>query len=233
MNKKNNNFLCSDNPVIILNGLVTDKNKISDEQIINILHNKKKLIGKRNQKEDLYSKKIKNFPIKNSNLDIDQSIKLSEDSDSNNSPKIKSPQKTNNKIKGFIKSKKYKYSFDEDISFDSENSENELEKLRNAGTKSLNKKKKYQKEEKIRNNKKKQKIISDFPIKENSNDESFEEKNNINTNQFFFNNKNESSNDLKPNLIYKNVQKSNNYDEIENNCKKYSCTYASFYTPND
>ena len=86
MKEKRQNKFYLDNPIIVLNGLVTDKNQYSSEQTIQLLKKNKKVKGKKLKKENyiFINKNIDN----NEQLDNEKIITLSEDSDSNGESKI-------------------------------------------------------------------------------------------------------------------------------------------------
>ena len=233
MTEKRNNFY-SDNPAIVLNGLITDKNKYSYEQKCQFLNKKKKLDEKKIEKEDSPPKTRRKIAIKKTKLNNDNIITLSEDSDSNDSHKIKYPKKINNKNKLFINKNKIKISFNEEISTSESKKRKNENKLKKNKIKSQRepKRKNIKKKNKNVNNKNKNEIISDIIMEDDDVSEEIIEEND-NKSISLLNNKNDSNNQFINNINYKNVEKSNNYDDIKNKCKNESCTYISLYSPNE
>ena len=242
INKKNmtdrrNKKLYIDNPIIVLNGLVTDKNKYSRGQKIEFLKKKKKLNEKQSKNVSSPLKNRKNGTNNNNREKINNNIiMLSEDSDSNEIPKmknkknnVKSPQKDN-------KNKKIKKI--KNISTDEEEKENafspmsEVKKRKNALGDYKLKKNQYNNKRKISN------LIEDdeeYEI-EDDNDEILTNHKNKNKIRDVFPFKSSlMRNESVPNINYKNVEENINYDykEIRNKCKNNSCIYISLFNYNE
>ena len=210
MTDKGNKKFYLENPIIALNGLVTDKNEYSYDQIIQFINRKKKKITKgkiiqpnsfinnNNQNKNINKKKVKEENIININEELDSN----EIKNNNNSP-FKSPiKKTNknrnknlNKINNSSNMHSQKYEFEENK--DKQN----------------NIKKEYEKNKKI--------INDDFSVE----NENLSESNTDIKNNNSFNNKDEV------NIKYKNVEKCNlNYDEIKKKCENNSCVFISLFS---
>ena len=248
-----------DNPVIALNGLVTDKNKYSKEQTIQFINKKKKIDEKKKKKEETLNKNIKKK--KNIKLENEKIITLSEDSDSNNSvknnSKIQSPKKINNKNKKLIKNNK-KILSEEDISnnlsYEQKRRKN-LEKNNKAkaqkGEKPKTKMQTNNKIEKNNNkNEKKEKNVKNDRYNRNENTntkgvnniildeddddiEEVDESNDDIINILSDKNKNNFINKDIPNIKYKKVEKSLNYKDVIKNCKIDYCTYIPLFNSSD
>ena len=246
-----------DNPVIALNGLVTDKIKYSKEETIRFINKKKKLDERKRKKEEspIKNKKRK----KNIKLENEKIINLSEDSDSNNSEKnnskIKSPKKLNNKNKKLSRSYNNNSS-EEDIS---NNLSYEPKKRKNVEKNNKIKAQKEEKQKKIQKNNKNEKNeknnnkneninkkgnnknennnmkgINNIILDEDDDDiEEIVETNNDIKNMLSDKNKNNSKKKDTINIKYKNVEKSDNYNEIKQNCKDYNCTYIPLFNSSD
>lgn len=215
-----------DNPVIALNGLVTDKNKYSKEQTIQFINKKRKIDERKKRKEDTPQKKKKS-----KKLDKEKIITLSEDSDSNNS------SKNNSKIKSKNKKINKNIFSDEDIS---NNLSYEHKKRKNV---EKNNKTKVQKEKKPKKIQKDEKKYENINIKginniilDEEDDDDIEEI--VETNEdikYMLSEKNSNNliNKYILNIKYKNVEKSDNYNEITKNCKNNYCTYISLFNSSD
>ena len=230
MKEKRQNKFYLDNPIIVLNGLVTDKNQYSSEQTIQLLKKNKKVKGKKLKKENyiFINKNIDN----NEQLDNEKIITLSEDSDSNGESKINSEIKSSKKINDNIKPKKLKNK--NIISTDKKNPNIFDESIKNKKNEKNNKTNKNNKKE----NKKRIKPLLEVNDDDNhdnddndDNEEIIEIKNNIKDDSL---SKGILSNGLKPLQIkYKNVEVSTDYNEIKKICKNNSCTYIPLFNSND
>ena len=229
MTDKRKNKYIIDEPVIVLNGLVTDKVQYSNEQIKEFLK-KKKIIKEKNIKNVSSPKKTRKIAgninkrdlINNNNI-----IMLSEDSDSNEILKakknIKSPKKAKNQ-----RNKKNK-STDEEESLYGANS---VEKKKKSGLGDYKLKK-----NKININKKIHNIIVEDDDEEEKEDDSEEiSSDNYNKNKikdvFTFKSSIIKTNSI-PKINYKHVEESYNYNEIKDICKNKSCTYISLFNSNE
>ena len=223
-----------DSPVIVLNGLVTDKNQYSYEDKIELLRNKKKLKEKKLYIKDNSSHGIKstkkisrNKPIINN----EKVILLSEDSDSKEEYKINSEIKTskrkNNKKKRINNNT---VSSEDEISFNTRENNNKKRKIGDNKIINNNKVKApkiestykiYKDINKIENHKKNiSNIINDDSDNENISNNSSPTK---------YKNKKYVSDEFKLNINYKKVEESNDYENIRNNCKNNSCVYIPIF----
>ena len=212
-----------DEPVIVLNGLVTDKTQYSNEQIKEFLKKKKK-IKEKNIKNVASPKKTRKIAGNNNKRDLinnNNIIMLSEDSDSNEINKAKKNKKSPKKAK-IQKNKKNKSSDEEESLFGA----NSIEKKRKSGLGDYRlKKNKININKKIHNM-----IVEDDEEEENEDDNEQISSDNYNKNKikdvFTF----KSS---MPKINYKNVEESYNYNGIKDICKNKSCTYISLFNSNE
>ena len=244
---ENSNFEY-DEPIIVLNGLVTDRNEYPIEKKIDLLRKKKKINKKEikssrnNIKNNKYSKKKSNLSFKKENIseesnseimsfiDLDKSSDLKNDKIKN---KNKSLSKNLNSYEDFFYSQKYKINTQK----------------KNKSEKRIKKKKQNKKEEikNIKSESVKKNIFNNFNFGANNNiNKNRYQDDNDNENEFSIfsqeynnsiskgdnNNYNEysifSQEDEKIN--YKTVEKCLTNDEIKNTLKKNYCAYVPLYT---
>ena len=218
------------NPRVVLNGLVTDRNEYSYEEKKKLLNKRKKLSEKKISRKEANKVRNKRQLVK----EYESIINLSEDSDSFESPKINSEIKVS-KIKINNRNKNKKLNKNE-IIFDevSKNSMHEIKKNRRKI--SENKKKEKPNKKIIKKNKKesKKEIINNFINNESDNNDEIiitSDNNNDNDEEYKIFNKKEkdSSEETKPNIHYKNVELGTQYEDIKNNLKNNSCVYISLF----
>jgi hypothetical protein len=217
--RKNKFYL--DNPIIVLNGLVTDKNNYSYNDKIEFLKNKKRLKEKKinNKEKALQGKKStkkieKNKPKKNN----EKVITLSEDSDSNNDDhRFNSEIKTSKRK--INKNNKKQRPNSSSIFSDEEISDNII---------GNNHKKRKIKENKISNNKKIQKHEN---ISHNNmiNDDIYSDSHNDSNDLLLSKNKKIISDEQEINIKYKKVEESIEYNDIKKKCKEKSCVYVPLF----
>ena len=220
--KRKNKFIL-DEPIIVLNGLVTDKTEYSHEQIKEFLKNKKNIYEKKSK--NVSSPKKARKKIENNNREIinnNNIIMLSEDSDSNEIPKskknVKSPKKAKNK-----RMKKNKSTDEEENLFSSNSVVKKKKSGLGLGDYKL-------KKNKINEAKKSNLIVEDDEEKGEEDDEEVSSHNyNKKKIKDFFSFKSSiiEEDNSKPIVNYKTVKESNNYLEIRDKCKDQSCTYIS------
>ena len=225
--KRKNKLL--DEPVIVLNGLVTDKAQYSNEQIKEFLKKKKKIKEKntKNISSPKKTRKIAGNINKRDLINNNNIIMLSEDSDSNEIHKakknIKSPKKAKNQ-----RNKKNKSTDEEESLFGA----NSVEKKKKSGLGDYKLKK-----NKINiNNKMHNKIVEEDDEEEKEDDNEEISSDNYNKNKirdaFTFKSSIIKANSI-PKIHYKHVEESFNYDEIKDICKNKSCTYISLFNSNE
>ena len=236
MNQPYQSIINLGKPLVLLNGLVTDKNNYTEEQKIKMLKSKKALKNKipNNPKLIPHSSEIKSV---NNNImplseedDIDSSVKVI--SKFNNLKQQKSQESDDNIINKEINNTKPMFNNNDmyKINLSNKDEKAKKKKEKNNQNKTEIKRGKQKKKQEDTNNP----IISDFSSDYNNNIIEL----GVNTKEIrkmskkrFISQKREENVEIK--LEYKNVQKVNTYEEIIKTCKNDSCAYVTLLNQDD
>ena len=241
MNQSYKSIINLGKPLVLLNGLVTDKNNYTEEQKIKMLKSKKALKNKipTNPKIIPHSSEIKavnnNIMPLSEEEDIDNSVKVI--SKFNNLIPKKSEENDDNIMNKEIKNTIPKYNNNEMYKINLSNKDEKIKKKKEKNNQNKTEIKRGKQKNKTHDNN--NLIISDFSSDNNNNNNTIELGVNNNTNKEirklskkrFISQKKEENIEIK--LEYKNVPKVNTYEEIIKTCKNDSCAYVTLLNSDD